>query len=249
MLRTHKLGEADRIVTFLTHHFGQVRAVAKGVRKTNSRFGARVEPFAHVAVQFHQGRGNLDTVTQVITHDAFGGDISRDYGRYTTGSAMLEIAERLTNHEREPAVAQYMLLLGGLRALSKQEHASGLILDAYLLRSMAVAGWAMAFDSCAKCGDPGPHGAFALSAGGVVCPNCRPAGAANPAPQSLELIGALLSSDWAVADASDERTRREVAGLTAAFAQYHLESGLRSLRLVDRTEHVQEDDKPPVGES
>ncbi len=239
VLRTQKLGEADRIVTFLTHHHGQVRAVAKGVRRTKSRFGARVEPFAHVAIQFHRGRSNLDIVTQVITHDAFGGSLSADYGRYTSGSAMLEMAERLTQLEREPNVDQYMLLLGGLRSLSRQEHATGLILDAYLLRALAVAGWAVALDVCARCGAAGPHRAFAIAAGGVVCTQCRPPGSAAPAAQTVELMGALLTSDWATADASDERTRREAAGLIAAFAQYHLESGLRSLRLVDRSEVAQ----------
>jgi len=233
VLRTQKLGEADRIVTFLTREHGRVRAVAKGVRRTKSRFGARVEPFAHVDVQLHQGR-SLDIVTQVITHDAFGGGLAADYGQYTAGSAMLETAERLTDQEREPAVQQYLLLLGGLRALAGATHSPGLVLDAYLLRSLAVAGWAASFGDCARCGAAGPHRAFSVASGGAVCADCRPPGSAAPAPATLELLSALMTGDWLVADASDERNRREAAGLTAAFVQYHLETGLRSLRLVDR---------------
>ena len=95
VLRTQKLGEADRIVTVLTRTQGRVRTVGKGVRRTKSRFGARLEPFSHVDLQCYVGR-NLDTVTQVESIDAFGSALAADYGRYTAGTAMLETAERLT---------------------------------------------------------------------------------------------------------------------------------------------------------
>ena len=94
VLRQHKLGEADRIVTLLTRDHGLVRAVAKGVRRTRSKFGARLEPFAHIDVQLYPGR-NLDIVTQVQAIDAFATDIVSDYGRYTCACAVLETAERL----------------------------------------------------------------------------------------------------------------------------------------------------------
>ena len=67
VLRTQKLGEADRIVTLLTRGLGKVRVVGKGVRRTKSRFGARLEPGMHVDVQCYEGR-SLDTVTQVQAH-------------------------------------------------------------------------------------------------------------------------------------------------------------------------------------
>jgi len=233
VLRTQKLGEADRIVTLLTRHGGRVRGVAKGVRRTSSKFGARMEPFGHVDVQLHTGR-SLDVVTQVESLRSYGIELSGDYGRWTAGQAMLETAERLTPEEREPATPQFLLLVGGLRALVTGEHAPELVLDAFLLRSLAVAGWAASCDACARCGDAGPHRWFHVAAGGTVCADCRPPGSATPAPQTLELLGALLSGDWAVADASDPRHRREGAGLVAAFTQWHLERGLRSLRMVER---------------
>ncbi len=102
VLRQHKLGEADRIVTLLTRDHGLVRAVAKGVRRTRSKFGARLEPFAHIDVQLYPGR-NLDIVTQVQAIDAFASDIVSDYGRYTCACAVLETAERLAGEERAPA--------------------------------------------------------------------------------------------------------------------------------------------------
>ena len=119
VLRTQKLGEADRIVTLLTRRTGRVRAVAKGVRRTKSKFGARLEPFSHVDVQLYTGR-SLDIVTQVETHDAFGDRLVADYPRYTAGTAMLETAERLTAEEREPSLRLYLLLVSALRALTEE---------------------------------------------------------------------------------------------------------------------------------
>jgi DNA repair protein RecO (recombination protein O) len=233
VLRTHKLGEADRIITLLTRHHGRVRAVAKGVRRTSSRIGSRLEPFMVADVQLHEGR-SLDVVTQVETLAPYAAGIVGDYRRYTAGTAMLETAERLTDIEKEPATQQYLLLVGGLRSLAAGEHDPSLVLDAFLLRSLAVAGWAPSFHDCAKCGAPGPHRAFSVQSGGAVCPDCRQPGSAAPAPETSRLLAALLAGDWDLADASELRHRREGSGLVAAFLQWHLERGLRSLRLVER---------------
>src|SRR6201984_1615041 len=124
VLRQHKLGEADRIVTMLTRDHGLVRAVAKGVRRTRSKFGARLEPFAHIDVQLHPGR-NLDIVTQVVSLDAFATDIVSDYGRYTCACAMLETAERLAGEERAPAPTLHRLTVGALRAGAGRVSAAG----------------------------------------------------------------------------------------------------------------------------
>lgn len=233
VLRTQKLGEADRIITLLTRSHGKVRAVAKGVRRTSSRFGARLEPFMHVDLQLHTGR-SLHIVTQAETLGAYARVIGSDYARYTAGAAMLETADRLVD-EHQPAVQQFRLLLGALHALAAREHAPGLVLDSYLLRALAVAGWAPSFTECARCGAEGPHHAFAVAMGGAVCSRCRPPGAAAPAPETFALLAALLTGDWAVAGASDERHRREATGLVAAFLQFHLERSIRSLRMVERS--------------
>jgi DNA repair protein RecO (recombination protein O) len=233
VLRTQKLGEADRIVTLLTRQNGRVRAVAKGVRKTTSRLGARVEPFMLIDIQLYTGR-SLDIVTQVETIGMYGGAIVSDYARYTAGTAMCETAERLTESEREPALQQFLLLAGGLRALAEGGHEPSLVLDSYLLRALSVAGWAPSFTDCARCGAVGPHRAFAIAAGGSVCAQCRPPGSAAPAPATLELLSALLTGDWPHADGSQSRPRREASGLVAAYLQWHLERQVRSLRLVER---------------
>jgi len=237
VLRAQKLGEADRIITLLTRDHGRIRAVARGVRKTKSRLGARVEPFMLIDVQLYEGR-SLDNITQVETIGPYGLRIAGDYARYTAATVMLETAERLTETEREPAVQQFLLLAGGLRTLSDGAHEPNLVLDAYLVRSLAVAGWAPSFVDCARCGATGPHRAFALGAGGSVCPACRPPGSAAPHPETLALLAALLSGDWAQADASELRRRREASGLVAAYLQWHLERRVRSLRWVDRANEV-----------
>ncbi|MEV6346586.1 DNA repair protein RecO [Actinoplanes sp. NPDC051851] len=240
VLRVQKLGESDRIVTLLTRRHGRLRAVARGVRRINSRFGARLEPFGHIDLQLAgspEGLGSsLHSVSQVEAVQLFGKNLLGDYPRYTAASAICETAERLTPVEREPSLRLFQLTLGALKALAAGEHAGSLVLDAYLLRAMAFAGWAPALTECAVCGDQGQHAAFAVPAGGAVCPDCRPPGAAHPNPATLGLMAALTSGDWTTADAADAPIRRECSGLVAAHLQWHMERALRSLPLVDRRE-------------
>ena len=234
VLRTQKLGEADRIVTVLTRRHGKVRAVAKGVRRTKSKFGARLEPFSHVDLQLYTGR-TLDIVSQAESLRSYGSVIAGDYPAYTAGTAVLETADRLTAEEKEPSLRLFLLVIGALRSLAEQAHPAGLVLDAFLLRAMSVAGWEPALGDCARCGEEGPHRHFSVPAGGTVCRECRPTGSAMPNPVTIEHLEALLSGDWDRAEASQGAQRREGSGLVAALLQWHLERGLRSLSLVDRT--------------
>ena len=253
VLRTQKLGEADRIVTLLMRRSGRVRAVAKGVRRTRSRFGARLEPFTHVDLLLYPGR-SLDVITQAETVRPFGELLAGDYPRYTTGTAMLETAERFTPVEKEPALRQFLLLVGGLRALGEREHDPRLVLDAFLLRSLAVAGYAPALDECAVCGTrarsparrPGRPGGSQRPPGCAgrvprvlgqrrraalrVLPGAR---RGHPAPPVIALMSALMSGDWQHADAADRRHQVECSGLVAAYLQWHLEHSIRSLRHVE----------------
>lgn len=233
ILRTHKLGEADRIITLLTHHHGQLRAVAKGVRRTSSKFGARLEPFMVADLQLVKGR-SLDIVTQAVARASYGDAIAAKYDRYVVAAAMAETAERLTDIDGETSTAHYLLLVGALAALSRGAHAPELILDSYLLRAVSIAGWAPSFSDCARCGEPGPHGAFNVSLGGAVCHECRPPGSAAPAQETMALLGQLLSGNWAGADGSLSIHRSEAAGLVAGYVQWHLERTVRSLKLVER---------------
>ena len=232
VLRTHKLGEADRIVTMLSRQHGKIRAVAKGVRRTASKFGARLEPFMVVDVQLYEGR-SLDIVTQAESIGSYGAEISGDYASYTAASVMVETADKVTDDSG--SLQQYLLLVGALRSLARREHDSSLTLDSYLLRSLSIAGWAPSFFDCAVTGAPGPHTAFVVQLGGVVADSVAPPGAPRLDAETLGLLAALLSGDWDTAEAARERSRSQASGVVAAYTQFHLERSLRSLQHVERT--------------
>jgi DNA repair protein RecO (recombination protein O) len=233
VLRTHKLGEADRIITLLTRERGKIRAVAKGVRRTKSKFGARLEPFSRVDLLVFEGK-SLDIITQAESLNAYGQDLALDYSLWTAGQTMLETADRLTSEELISAEAQYLLLVGALRSLVSGEHASSLVLDAYLLRSLSMAGYSPTLNACVVCGVAGTQPFFHVSTGGALCVEHRVPGSVAPRPESFELMQALMSGDWEAADISLAKDRNEVSGIVAAYVQWHLERGLRSLPLVDR---------------
>lgn len=233
VLRTQKLGEADRIITLLTREHGRVRGVAKGVRRTKSKFGARLEPGSHIDIQLYTGR-TFDTVTQVESIFNYGEALTDDYSRWTIAGAILEAAERFTSHEHEPALQEFKLVTGAMKALADNKYEPSMILDAYLLRSLAVGGYAPSLINCSKCDAPGPHRYFSLVGGGSVCADCRPSASATPAPETLKLMSDLISGNWESAMESELRNRREANGLIAAYLQWHLERGLRSLQIVER---------------
>lgn len=235
MLRHHKLGEADRIVVLLTPDHGQVRAVAKGVRRTSSKLGSALEPFMHVDLQLLHGK-NLHTVTQAQLLHPYGGPIAADYERYTAAAAMAETAERLTSTDVDTTAAQYRLLHGALAMVARGVGQAATILDSYLLRALSTAGWAPSFTACVRCGAPGPHEALNIPLGGSVCAACRPAGSRSPHPDTVRLLAALLTGDWPVVAATDPARVGEADSIVGEYVHWHLERALKSLRLVERTQ-------------
>ena len=237
VLRTHKLGEADRIITVLSRRHGKVRAVARGVRRTSSKWGARLEPFSHVDLQFATGR-TLDVITEAVTLHAWSEPLCTDYPRYTVGQVMLETADRLVSIENEPALPQFQLLAGALNALvagtGDGPRPATMVMDSYLLRAVATAGFAPSLDACPLCGEVGPQEPFSPASGALVCPRCRPPGTPQVRPATLALLSALISGDWPATRAADEPTQRQASGLIAAFVAWHLERGLRTMQHVAR---------------
>lgn len=233
VLRTYPLGEADRIVVLLTREHGQVRAVAKGVRRTNSRFGSRLEPFNVSDLQLVHGR-NLDIVSQAVGRKGWASPIAADYAKFTAAAAVVEAAERITTDDDDEGGRHYLLVVGALSSIARGLHAPAAILDSYLLRAVSLAGWAPSFTDCARCGAPGPHGAFSAELGGVVCPNCRPPGALAPDVPTLDYLVGLLTGDWSRVDGAEPRIASFAAGIVASYVQFHLEKSVRSLHLVER---------------
>lgn len=229
VLRTQKLGEADRIITMFTRTRGILRAAAKGVRRTSSKFGARLEPFMVADLQLYEGR-TLDTITQASTLGAYGPRISADYDRFRAASVVAETAERLG--EGDPSSEQFMLLVGALRTLAADVVPTQLARDGYLLRAMSLAGWTPGLDECVRCGaapGPIPHRFFAVQLGGLVCDACRTPGIPQLDADTVYLLRALLAGDWDTAVAAPARARDQASGIIAAYTQWHLERGLRTL--------------------
>jgi len=166
VIRTYDLGEADRIIVFLTQHRGLVRGVAKGVRRARSRFGSRLQPFVELDVQFYVGR-ELESVTAADTVGFYGSGIIDNITCYTAASAVLEAAERLSLAHDEHDDRLYPLVVDTLKQLQHAPEPK-LRLDTFLLQAMTVAGWAPSLYYCAQCQAPGPHHAFHPRTGGAV---------------------------------------------------------------------------------
>lgn len=226
VLRTYPLGEADRIVVLLTRTNGKVRAVARGIRRTSSKFGGRLEPGNHVDAQLAVGRGSLDVVAQLAGRHEF--DFAAHYPTFTAAQVLLEGADRFVSEDKVPALQQYRLLLGALLALSRAEIGTELIVDSYLLRGLAIGGYGMALSSCAACGIALDEGWFAPQLGGLVCDRSKPPAAAWVDAELTAHLRTLLAGQWEALTA-DGSVQRRGSGIVAAFAQWQLERGLRSL--------------------
>ena len=229
VLRTHKLGEVDRILTLLTRNHGQVRAVAKGVRKTSSRFGARLEPFMACDLQLYEGK-NLDTVSQAEQIANYGADIVNDYSRYTVASTIVEAAEKLTRELSNDR--HYLLVVGALRTLAKGEVEPSQVLDSYLLRALALSGWVPLLDSCSQCGSE--PSSFSMHTGSVTWSQCIAAGSVKIGGEGLAHMQALMAGEWDKVRERPTKTKQAVSSVVAGYMQWQLERGLRSLSFVER---------------
>lgn len=229
VLRTYKLGEADRIVVFLTQGHGKVRAVAKGVRKTRSKFGSRLEPCSHVSLQLYEGR-ELDIVTQAESVDHFRA-IRDDLDRLAGAQIMLEAADQV-GQEHEADARLYQLLLGALRTLAGT--GGGLVVAAFLLKLLAADGVRPMVEVCADCGEDTPLVAFDLGSGGLLCNSCRSGRPVTPDAVALlqDVLGGRLNAALALPEGE---ATREVTHLATSAMEHHLE---RRLRTVDALDHA-----------
>lgn len=232
VLRTYRLGEADRIVVLLTEHHGKVRAVAKGVRRTASKFGARLEPLSHVALLLWQGRGELDVVNQVEVVDHFR-TVREDLDRVTRGLSLLEVADQLAQ-ERHPDPALYSMLVGALRALADTGRDPALVAPAFFMKALVIEGAGPVLDGCVSCGEPAGEVelvAFDLAEGGALCRRCRRGRPVSPA--AFDLLRRILGGELgAVLAAPPPPCTDEVVALANEAMESHLDRRLRSVRSV-----------------
>ncbi|MBX3313852.1 MAG: DNA repair protein RecO [Actinobacteria bacterium] len=227
VLRTHKLGESDRIVTFATERHGKVRAVAKGIRKTKSKFGARLEPTTHVALQLYEGR-ELDIVTQAEVVDHFRA-IREDLDRLTSAITMLETVDQM-GLEREPNPDLYRMLLGALRTLATDH--SALVVAGFHWKVLALEGFRPNVEGCVVCDEPDGLVAFDPIEGGLLCGEHRRG--TRMSPEAVELLQQILGGRLAQAlRAPASPATHEVDHLATRVVEHHLERRLRSVGLLD----------------
>jgi DNA repair protein RecO (recombination protein O) len=230
VLRTYRLGEADRIIVLLTEERGKVRAVAKGVRRTASKFGGRLEPLSHVAALVWQGRGELEVINQVEVIDTFRG-VREDLDRVGRGLSMLEVADQLAQ-ERHADPALYRMLVGALGVLAQSDRDPALVAPAFFLKALVCEGAGPLVDVCASCG--GGDGevelvAFDLLEGGTLCRSCRRGRPVSP--DALDLVRRILGGGLASVLASAPPSAAAEVGVLATEAmEAHLDRRLRAVR-------------------
>jgi DNA repair protein RecO (recombination protein O) len=229
VLRTYKLAEADRIVVLMTEHHGKVRAVAKGVRKTMSKFGARLEPLSHVQLLLAHGRSDLDIVSQAESVESLA-PLVADLDHLTNGMAMLEAVDQLAL-EREPAPQLYHMLVGALRTVARRS--GPMVVPAFYWKLLAAEGITPLLDECARCGEPGPLVALDMDHGGALCRNCR--SGAPLSAEALDLMRMVLGGQLndALSVPASAATHEVAAHATRAM-EHHIERRLRTVAMFER---------------
>jgi DNA repair protein RecO (recombination protein O) len=250
VLRAIKLGEADRIVTVFMQGHGKVRAVAKGIRKTTSKFGARLEPTSRVALQCYKGR-DLDIVTQAETLES-NRALREEYALLTHAVPMLEAVDQVAQ-DREPNPALYRMLTGALRALVDTR--SPLVTPAFFWKLLSLEGFHPMLDDCARCGaspraeahaSPPAEAhegaeavgerelvAFDLEEGGVLCRACARGGGRPVTPGGLDLLRRVLGGGLnGVLSEPPGPAAHEVEQLGIRALEHHVERRMRSTVLL-----------------
>ncbi len=229
VLRTWKLGESDRIVSLMTQQNGKVRCVAKGARKTKSRFGSRVEPTNHLQVQLYRGKGELDTLTQVESIDRFP-VLRQDLELFARASSMLEAVE-VVAQDREPNEALYTMLARAMHTVSNSE--SHLVVAGFFLKLLSQEGLSPSLDVCVLCGSETDLTHFSIIDGGSSCGSCR-TGFPISVDASALLHLALRGQLGAVLNQPPSPATREFDSLCQRLLEQNLERRLRSSTVLEQ---------------
>ncbi|MEM8926318.1 MAG: DNA repair protein RecO [Actinomycetota bacterium] len=223
VLRTYKLGEADRIVVLYGRGRGKIRSVAKGVRRTRSKFGSRLEPGSMVQLQLYEGR-NLDIITQAERVVPLAG-LRADLDRYGRAAVLLEAVDATAN-EGESNPAMYKLLTGALRELDHSGNA--LVVPAFVAKLLTLEGVQPMVDACVSCGSEDNLVVIAIHEGGVLCRSCARGGQAiSPAArQALSLV--FQGRVRHVLDTTSAPVAQELETIAARLIEQHIERRLQS---------------------
>lgn len=229
VLRSYPFGEADRVVVLLSPNSGKIRTVAKGVRKTKSRFGGRLEPFTHVDLILYEGR-NLDTITQVAILEPFP-RLRADLDAVVAAGTMVEAADAVAQEE-ESSIRLFLLLQRGLKALEAGKQSPDLM-TSFLLKLADVVGVAPALVQCASCGRVDGLHRFSFGGGGVICDRCQVDGTVKLRAGITNYLAGLAEADLISLPAPDQVLSLEAMGIARRFVEYHLDRKLISLAVME----------------
>lgn len=229
VLRSYPFGDADRVVVLLSPNHGKLRTVAKGIRKTKSRFGGRLEPFTHVDLVLYEGR-NLDTITQVAVLEPFP-RLRADLDSVVAAGTMVEAADAVAQ-EGESSMRLFLLLHRGLRVLEAGGSAPDLI-TSFLLKLADTVGVAPSLLRCAGCGRVDGLERFSFAGGGAVCESCGVEGSVRLRPGLTTYLAGLADADLGLLPETDPALRGEAMGVARRFVEYHLDRRLASLAVME----------------
>lgn len=242
VLKSNKLGEADKIISIYSDSCGKIQGVAKGIRRTKSKFGSRLEPFTYVDLLLYKGR-NLDIITQVEIISSFK-EIREDYDRVTYGWAMLDLINKVSL-EGEKENKLFYLLLKTLELLSKATSNLDLLLVAFDIKLLAIVGYRPNLSSCTVCHrklTSDDKFLFSFEWGGIICNPCstNDIGAINVSLESIVVLKKLLFSELELVfkiEASKE-VRKELENLINKYIDYYIQSRLKSRKLLGDSKHA-----------
>ena len=223
VLRSLRYGEADRILHLQTRHHGRISAITKGVRRTRSRLGGRLEPLSQVQVHLHAGSGEMQTLVNadlIASFDAIRADERRLRVALTGAEAVLRLFPEPEGNER---LFDGLVRFLDVVAHDEPQEATAI---AFVLKLVALAGWAPQVTSCASCGSPGPLTGYSISAGGAVCDNC---GGAALDPASLAALRELLGRPLGEAAAPGEAALARIRKIASETVAEHSGTRLRTL--------------------
>jgi DNA repair protein RecO (recombination protein O) len=231
VLRSFRLGEADRVLHVYTAARGRVGAVAKGVRRTKSRFGARLEPLSHVELMLHQGSGELQTVTgadlRASHHEAREEPYRLAVGLIGAEAMLRLFPEQEANERAFTALIRFLDSLDAAPSLAPARPAVDPLALSFQLKLLWLSGYLPHLDACVECGLAGELVGYLPSSGGAVCRDCGAVSATRGtialSPEGLRGIGTLLQTP--LADAHDagltpRAARDALAVVTASYAHH-----------------------------
>jgi len=232
VLRSIRYAEADCVLHLYTLERGRIGAIAKGVRKTKSRFGARLEPFSHAELLLHEGRGELHTVRGaelVHSHDRSRTDGYRLAVGHIGLEAMLRLfVEQDANSPAFYALTRFLDLLDDVESRLPAQPALEPLVLSFQLKLLWLSGYLPHLTGCASCGEERPLVGFSAKAGGGVCTECQE-GAIGISPEGFDALRDFLEHPLAEASVSSPRGLRECLSVIESSYEYHGGFRLRTL--------------------